>query len=128
MRAAAAVLRSIAGIGATTAAALLGLMPELGACNRKQAAALAGLAPHPRQSGTSDAYRAVRGGRPEVKRVLFMAALSATKHNDRLRDAYRRLRNNGKKPMVALIAVMRKIIVIANAKLRDHAQTLPQLS
>ncbi len=74
-------LRAIGGIGATTAAALLALMPELGRLTARQAAALAGLAPHPRQSGGRDAYRHTRGGRPEVKRALFMAALSAAKHN-----------------------------------------------
>jgi transposase len=113
------VLRSIAGIGPATAAQLTALMPELGALGRRQAAALAGLAPHPRQSGSKDAYRRTRGGRPEVKQALFMAALAAARHNPTLRDFYQRLKNNGKKPIVALIAVMRKIIVIANARIRD---------
>lgn len=116
---AASVLRSMAGLGPQTAAALLGLMPELGRLDRRQAAALAGLAPHPNQSGAKDAYRRTRGGRPEVKRVLFMAALSAARHNPTLKLVYQRLRSNGKKPLVALTAVMRKLIVIANAKLRD---------
>lgn len=114
-----AVLRSIPGIGPTTAAQLAALMPELGTLGRRQAAALAGLAPHPKQSGTNDAYRRTRGGRPEVKQALFMAALAATRHNPTLRNFYQRLKNNGKKPIVALIAVMRKIIVIANARIRD---------
>lgn len=114
-----AVLRSIAGIGPATAAQLTALMPELGTLGRRQAAALAGLAPHPRQSGTKDAYRRTRGGRPEVKHALFMAALAAARHNPTLRDFYQRLKNNGKKPIVAIIAVMRKIIVIANARIRD---------
>jgi transposase len=113
------VLRSIAGIGQTTAAQLAALMPELGTLGRRQAAALAGLAPHPRQSGSNDAYRRTRGGRPEIKQTLFMAALAAARHNPTLRDFYQRLKHNGKKPIVALIAVMRKIIVIANARIRD---------
>jgi transposase len=113
------VLRSIAGIGPATAAQLTALMPELGTLGRRQAAALAGLAPHPRQSGSNDAYRRTRGGRPEVKQALFMAALAATRHNPTLRNFYQRLKNNGKKPIVALIAVMRKIIVVANARIRD---------
>lgn len=112
-------LRSISGIGATTATALLALMPELGTLHRRQAAALAGLAPHPRQSGKRDAYRRTRGGRPEIKRLLFMAALSAARHNPALATFYQRLRENGKKPLVALVALMRKIIVIANARLRE---------
>ncbi len=114
-------LRAIGGIGATTAAALLALMPELGRLTARQAAALAGLAPHPRQSGGRDAYRHTRGGRPEVKRALFMAALSAAKHNAALRGFYERLRANGKKPLVALTAVMRKLVVISNARLRPPA-------
>lgn len=112
------VLRAIKGVGPTTAAALLALMPELGALRRKQAAALAGLAPHPRQSGGVDAYRRTKGGRPEIKRVLFMAALAARKHNPEMRDFYDRLRAAGKKPLVAITAIMRKLVVIANAKLK----------
>lgn len=112
-------LLDIPGIGPATAAALIALMPELGTLSRRQAAALAGLAPHPNDSGLSNGYRRTRGGRPEVKRTLFMAALSASKHNPKLKTFYDRLIKNGKKPIVALTAVMRKIIIIANAKLRD---------
>ena len=111
----------MAGVGAATAAALLALMPELGQLDRRQVAALAGLAPHPRQSGATEAYRRTRGGRPEVKRVLFMAALSAARYNETLRIVYQRLLANGKCKLVALTAIMRKLIVIANAKLRDDA-------
>lgn len=113
-------LIAIPGIGATTAAALIAFMPELGTITRKQAASLAGLAPHPRQSGASIGYRRTRGGRPEIKRILFMAALSAVQHNPALKTFRQRLINNGKKPIVALVACMRKLIVIANAKLRDQ--------
>jgi len=116
---AAKTLRAVAGIGPTTAAGLVALMPELGRLNRRQAAALAGLAPHPRQSGASDAYRRTKGGRPEVKRLMFMAALSAVKHHQNLKAFYQRLVSNGKKKLVALTAVMRKLIVICNARLRD---------
>lgn len=113
------VLRAIPGIGAITAAALLALMPELGRIDRRQAAALAGVAPHPNQSGAADAYRRTRGGRPEVKRTLFLAALTASRYNPSLKDAYQRLRGAGKKPIVAITALMRRLIVIANARLRD---------
>src|SRR6202453_621469 len=109
------VLIAIPGVGQKTAAAL---MPELGSLPRRQAAALAGLAPHPNQSGQTDAYRRTRGGRPEVKRVLFMAAISAAKHNPTLGAFYKRLLSAGKKPLVAITAIMRKLVVIANAKLR----------
>ena len=113
-------LKSITGIATTTATGLIALMPELGTLTRKQAASLAGLAPHPRQSGTADRYRRTRGGRPEIKQILFMAALAAARSSAPLGDFYKRLVQNGKKPLVALTAVMRKIIVIANAKLRDQ--------
>ena len=118
---AAKTLTAMAGVGPKTAAALLALMPELGQLDRRQIAALAGLAPHPRQSGASEAYRRTKGGRPEVKRVLFMAALSAARYNKKLRVVYQRLLANGKSKLVALTAIMRKLIVIANAKLRDNA-------
>jgi transposase len=121
-----AILRQIPGLGANTAVALIALMPELGALSRKKIAALAGLAPHPRQSGAVDAYRPLRGGRPEVRRTLFMAALAARRHNPALRPFFERLVQNGKKPIVAIAAVMRKLVVIANAKLRDGLK--PQLS
>src|SRR5271166_2776062 len=111
-------LVAIKGVGAKTAAALIALMPELGSLPRRQAAALAGLAPHPKQSGETEAYRRTRGGRPEVKRVLFMAALSARKHNPNLKAFYQRLVLAGKKPLVAITAIMRKLVVIANAKLK----------
>jgi transposase len=122
------VLRSIKGIGGTTAAALIALMPELGRLGRRQAAALAGLAPHPNQSGASDAYRRTRGGRPEIKRVLFMAAQAAARHHPTLSIAYKRLVAAGKKPIVAITAIMRRLIVIANAQVRDALAGLPQLS
>ena len=111
-------LIAIEGVGQKTAAALVALMPELGSLGRRQAASLAGLAPHPRQSGGLDAYRRTRGGRPEVKRHLFMAALSARKHNPALSAFYQRLIDAGKKPLVAITAIMRKLVVIANARLK----------
>ena len=113
------ILQAIPGIGAVTAHGILALMPELGTLDRKQAASLAGLAPHPRQSGQSNAYRSVKGGRPALRQTLFMAALSATRHNPALKAFYQRLRANGKKPIVAITATMRKLITIANAQIRD---------
>ncbi|GAC1334913.1 MAG: IS110 family transposase [Beijerinckiaceae bacterium] len=118
------ILRTIAGIGEATATALIALMPELGTLDRRQAAALAGLAPHPRQSVKADAYRRTRGGRSEIKPVLFMAAMSARQHNKLLKPFYERLIANGKKPLVALTALMRKIIVIANARLKNAAAAI----
>ena len=116
-----AVIDRIPGCGQVTAITLAALMPELGSCNRKQAGSLAGLAPHPRQSGARDGYRPVRGGRPELKRCLFMAAMAARRCNPELRAFHERLVAAGKKPLVAITAVMRKLITIINARLRDAA-------
>ena len=99
-------------------------MPELGALSRRKAAALAGLAPRPNQSGQSGAYRRTKGGRAEVKRVLFMAALSARKHNKTLSACHQRLVANGKKPTVAITALMRKLVVLANALLKPTQPNL----
>lgn len=114
------ICRTLPGVGPRTAISLAALMPELGTLNRRQAAALAGVAPHPRDTGTIRGYRKMRGGRPEVRTVLFMAALAATRAKGQLRAFYQRLIENGKKPIVAIAAVMRKIIVVLNAKLRDQ--------
>lgn len=116
-----AVLQTITGIGRVTAVAVLALMPELGAITNKQAAGLAGLAPHPNQSGTQNRYRPVRGGRPDVRNSLFMGALAASRSNGQLADFYQRLVARGKKLISAITAVMRKLIVICNARLRDAA-------
>ena len=118
----AAVLRTIGGIGARTAADLLALLPELGTLDRRTIAALAGLAPHPHQSGAANAPRRTKGGRPLIKQILFMPALSAARHDPTLSAAYKRLVANGKKPMIAIVAIMRKMLVIANARLRDAAR------
>jgi transposase len=113
------IIRDIPGCGTVTAVTVAALMPELGTMTRGQAAALAGLAPHPHQSGQRDGYRRTRGGRPEIKRALFMAAMAARNHNPDLKTVYQRLINNGKKPIVAITALMRKLITIINARIRD---------
>lgn len=112
-------LMSIPGIGKTTAVSLCAMMPELGHLTAKKAASLAGLAPHPKDSGTIRKYRRVRGGRTQIPKLIFMAAMAAARGNNKLGDFYRSLLKRGKKKLVALTAVMRKIIVIANARLRD---------
>ncbi len=113
------IIQNVKGCGATTAHALAALMPELGSLGRKRAASLAGLAPHPYQSGKRDGYRRIRGGRPDVKRALFMAAMAATRYNPGLKTFYERLVAAGKKKLVALTAVMRKLITIIDARIRD---------
>ncbi|MEK9660217.1 MAG: IS110 family transposase, partial [Alphaproteobacteria bacterium] len=111
-------IAAIKGCGPVVATSLVALMPELGALDRKACAALAGTAPHPYQSGIRDGYRRVRGGRYEVRPILFIAALSACRYNPQLRAFYERLVANGKKKIVALNAVMRKLITIINARIR----------
>lgn len=121
LREAVATLRTIKGLGPVTAPALIALMPELGTLDRRRTAALAGLAPHPNQSGTRDGYRKVRGGRAEIKPLLFIPAMTAARYDPNLKAFYDRLIAAGKKPILANVAVMRKMIVIANARLRDAA-------
>jgi len=113
------VMTAMPGIARTTAAALIAAMPELGAMHRKQAAALAGLAPHPNESGKKIGYRRMRGGRPAVRTILFMPAMQAACGRGEFAAFYKRLLNAGKKPILALAAVMRKIVVTLNARLRD---------
>jgi transposase len=124
-----AIIEDIPGCGHLTAVTVAALMPEIGSMTGRQAASLAGLAPHPCQSGQRDGYRRTRGGRPEVKRALFMAAMAARNHNPTLKVVYERLLHNGKKPIVAITALMRKLITIINARIRDALQNpTPQLS
>jgi len=117
------IMQENKGVGTKTACALLAKLPELGKLNRKQIAALAGVAPHPKDSGNISRYRTTKGGRRDVKKALFMSAMSAIRHNPKLHDFYKNLLKNGKKPMVALTAVMRKIITILNAQIRDACYT-----
>ena len=93
-------------------------MPELGRIDRRAAASLAGCAPHPRDSGMTRGRRTVWGGRASLKRALFMAAMAARNHDPAMRAFFERLVHNGKPKMVAIVAVMRKIVVIANARVR----------
>ena len=113
------ILKTIPGIGETTSNYLLVLLPELGTLNRKQIASLTGLAPIANDSGLFKGYRATGHGRAGIKPILFMAAMAARNSNSSLKSFYNRLVENGKKKMVALTALMRKIIVIANARIRD---------
>lgn len=122
-----AVIRAIPGCGSKTATTLLALMPELGTLNRRQAAALAGVAPHPNDSGKAEGYRRVRGGRPEIKAALFIAALAASRFHPQLSEHYQALLTRGKKPIVALIAIARRLITIINAKIRDARNAPEQL-
>ena len=112
-------LQAITGVGAITALAVLAEVPELGTLNRRQTAALAGLAPHPRESGQWQGRRTIGGGRAEVRRALYMAALVAARSNTVLKKFYQRLRQAGKPAKVALTAVMRKLLVLMNHILKN---------
>ena len=112
------VLASVPGIGSVTAAGLLAEMPELGTIDGKAAASLAGLAPMTRESGAWKGRSFIRGGRARPRRLLHMASVSAIRHNPDLGRKYRELRERGKPPKVALTAIMRKLVVLANALLR----------
>jgi transposase len=113
------LLRSVPGIGPTVAAVLLADMPELGRLDRRQVAALAGVAPLNRDSGQCRGRRCIWGGRARVRAALYMAALVATRHNPVLKNYYQRLLEAGKAKKVALVACMRKLLTILNAMLRD---------
>lgn len=111
-------LEAITGVGTITALGVLAELPELGTLNRRQAAALAGLAPHPRESGQWHGRRSIGGGRASVRRALYMAALVAARSNRQLKVFYQRLRLAGKPAKVALTAVMRKLVVLMNHTLK----------
>ena len=111
----AALYRSVPGVGELTAASLVAYLPELGKCDGKALTALVGLAPWSRDSGAQRGYRSIRGGRGAVRRVLYLAALSAVRHNEELGRFYRGLRKRGKTGKVALVAVMRKLLLVLNA-------------
>lgn len=111
-------LEAITGVGQITALGVLAELPELGTLNRQQAAALAGLAPHPRDSGQWRGQRHIGGGRAQVRRALYMAALVAARSNHVLKVFYQRLRAAGKPAKVALTAVMRKLVVLMNHTLK----------
>ena len=112
------VMGSAPGVGKVMCSMLLAKMPELGTLNRKQAGALVGVAPVPDDSGKRRGYRAIAGGRFEVRNKLYMCALSAIRANPDLKDLYERLLARGKTKKVALVAVMRKLIVMLNAMIK----------
>ena len=114
------LLLSVPGVGPQTARTLLAELPELGQCSRQRIGALVGLAPFNCDSGTLRGQRTIRGGRSAVRTVLYMATLSATKHNPTIKIVYQRLVAAGKKKKVALVACMHKLLTILNAMIRNH--------
>jgi transposase len=114
-------LQQVVGIGPKTIVSLLAEMPELGKLNRAQAAALAGVAPHARQSGRWQGKRFIGGGRPLARKALYMAALVASRYNPTLKIRYQSLIARGKAPKVALVALMRHLIIHLNSLLKPLA-------
>jgi transposase len=114
------LLQSASGIGPVASATMIAELPELGRLNRREIAALVGVAPMTHDSGTSRGRRRVQGGRFEIRRVLYMAALTAARHNPRIKVFYQRLLAAGKLPKVALVACMRKLLTMLNAMVKHH--------
>ena len=113
------LLSAVAGVGPQLSCTLLAELPELGQLGRRQIAALVGVAPHPYESGKFKGRRVIWGGRAHVRTMLYMAALSAVRHNPPLRAHYQTLLERGKAKKLALVACMRKLLVTLNAILRD---------
>jgi transposase len=116
------ILQSTPGVGPILSRTLVAEVPELGLLNRQEIAALIGVAPLNRDSGTIRGKRAVWGGRAHVRAVLYMSTLSAVRHNPVLKAFYERLRAVGKAPKVALTACMRKLLTILNAMIKHHTR------
>lgn len=114
------ILSSIKGVGTITATSMLSVLPELGTLSPRQIAALAGVAPFNRDSGTLKGKRTVWGGRASVRNALYMATLVAARHNPQIKSFYHRLCQAGKAKKTALIASMRKLLVIMNALIRKN--------
>jgi transposase len=121
------LLQEVEGIGAKTSAKLIADVPELGSCDRKEIAALIGVAPYNQDSGKKKGQRSISGGRPDVRSTLYMATLAATRFNPVIKECYQRLIKAGKKKKVAIVACMRKLLTILNALIRDRAHWKPTL-
>lgn len=113
------LLKSIPGVGPTTALTLIACLPELGTLGRREIASLAGVAPRNRDSGSMRGYRSIWGGRAVVRSTLYMAALAAIRGKNPLAEFYKRLIERGKPFKVAIVATMRKLLTVANAMMRS---------
>lgn len=122
------LLRSVPGVGPTTARTLLGELPELGRLDRRAIAALVGVAPFNCDSGQHRGQRHIWGGRASVRATLYMASLSAARYNPVLRVFYRRLRDAGKPAKIALVATMRKLLTILNAMIKHQSHWTTQVA
>jgi transposase len=116
------ILQSVPGIASTTAALLISDLPELGSLNRKQISRLVGLAPTNRDSGTLRGKRTIGGGRVRIRNGLYIPTVVALNHNPKISAFYKRLVDNGKPKMVALVAAMRKLLIILNTMVKEGKQ------
>ncbi len=119
---------SVPGVGGVTASTLAAQLPELGTCDRKEIAALVGVAPISHDSGNKRGKRVIKGGRPAIRSVLYMATLSATRYNPVICNFYNRLIRSGKEFKLAIVACMRKLLTILNAMIRDHLPWNPEFA
>jgi transposase len=122
------LLVSIPGVGQFTATGLTILLPEIGSLGSRQIAKLGGVAPLSRDSGTKQGARSIWGGRAQVRKLLYMSTLVATRYNPVISAMYQRLLDNGKPKKVALVACMRKLLIISNAMIRDRTKWTPELA
>ena len=112
------LLREIKGVGPQLSRMVIAALPELGRLNRREIASLVGVAPFNDDSGKRTGKRRIRGGRPHVKRVLYMAAVAAMRYNPHIKDYHDRLKDNGKKNKVIIVACMRKLLITMNAVMK----------
>ena len=116
------IIKSMKGAGAVTAQTMIVLLPELGKINKRQIAALVGVVPYNHDSGRKNGRRKISGGRAEVRNVLYMAALVATRYNPVMKKYYQQLLERKKEKKVSLVAVMRKMLVIFNSMMANQKQ------
>jgi transposase len=117
----------VLGVGNVVAFNLLSDMPELGYVNNKEAVSLMGVAPFNRESGVYQGKRMIRGGRPKIRTAMYMAMMSAIQCNSKFKDLYQRMVKAGKPKKVAIIACIRKLVVIINSMVRDGAMWDPKM-
>ncbi|MGO3346777.1 MAG: IS110 family transposase [Marinomonas sp.] len=121
------IIQSVPGVGNVVAFNLLSDMPELGYINNKEAASLVGVAPFNRESGAYQGKRMIRGGRPKIRTAMYMAMMSAIQCNPKFKEIYHRMVATGKPKKVAIIAYIRKLVVIINSMVRDGVMWDPKM-
>lgn len=122
------ILTSVKGVGPVLTASLLCMLPELGTLNRKKISALVGVCPYNRDSGHFRGKRCISGGRADIRSVLYMATLAATRFNPVIKAFHKRLKEAGKVPKVAIVACMRKLLTILNAMIKTSQKWKPAMA